>query len=395
MKIPTGKSGTPAEGKPCLHTSYIRAYGAPMTLRNQEEPRGCPRQYRKKYVERADYEPTEGMLRGRALHEAMYAMEREPLGPEEALKRCGVEMSIDQFREAVQDLDDYMVVSSPLEQYHTVGVEIPLYMPLYIDEEHGEIWFGGVIDRLGMDRDNTLHLVDYKGGRAPIYENDLAGDVQLMGYDSLVRYNAMAKWGIARPNVISHIDQIKYPNRVLEHRFSTRDLEEWQAWAEMVARRILRDETGDPRINSYCSWCPFRHDCEAFLNLPDRGRALLSQEGGTLEERVAWMDEANEVRKLLKRGIDDVKGELEETVEVSGPIEIGDQVWDLTEKRTSEIDLTELYELVGHEMFLNLAKTSKAEMKRTLEEPLRTKALSLWERVPSGLRLTSRKADDE
>src|SRR4051794_1231366 len=175
------------DGVPTLSASQIRTYGAgSFRLDGYENPKGCPRQYRKKYVERVrPFEQTSMPLSyGTAIHQALQVMENEAVGPHEALERVWpADLDMTSWAEAVKDLDAYLERGGPMNLYATIANEIELSAVLYVDEEFGPVAYRGFIDWLGIDTEDPglLHVVDYKTNRFPPSNDAVAGDVQLKG----------------------------------------------------------------------------------------------------------------------------------------------------------------------------------------------------------------------
>lgn len=403
MRIPEGPRGTPAEGKPTLRTSHIRAYGgAGMVLNGEDDLRGCPRQYKAKYVERRVTEGEQvNLLYGQALHQALYRMEEDMVGPEDALASAWpAQLPIEQWTEAKADLDAYLERGGPMATYGTIDVEVELYAKLYDDEEHGEVWFGGRLDWLGIDvtAPQVLHLVDYKTNRFPPSRDSVKNDVQLIGYDWLVRQNWSRIMGDGAPNVVVHLDAIKWYD--VEDVHSLEQLEEWRDWASAIARRILRDEEGRPQLNPGCSWCPVKLDCPEFGKLPELGKSLdakRAQASQSLEQLVAWQDEAKETRKALDAGIEEVNRAVEsEAHALGGQLRVGDSVFEVKERGVNVCDNRRAHEILG-DSFYDVANVSKAAVGR-LPVSKGVKEQVEWEcfeKLVDGTRVVRRKADDD
>jgi len=318
--------------------------------------RGCPALYRAKYV---DHRVPAGGDRwqldyGTAIHRALYLMEEHAIGPEDALERAWpAELPIELFKEARVDLERYMARGGPMNRFGTIAVEQHLEAPLYEDEEFGWVWFGGTIDWLGIDTEQpwVLHVVDYKTNRFPPSLEDVKGDVQLMGYDWLARQHWDRYMGDAfQPQVVVHLDAIKY--RDVEWRYSDSDLEDWQAWASAIARRILRDEEGDAKLNPGCSWCPIKMDCKEFRKLPGLGVAILEKRVVTKTEQLwEWRQEAAAAKKALESGIEEVDAILKAKAESEGEFVIGDRRWFMDTQWSKEWDAKKLHGLLGDRFY--------------------------------------------
>jgi RecB family exonuclease len=344
-------------------TSQFRTYGATDTVRlGWEADRGCPALYKARYVDRVKKaERTSMPLEyGSLIHDVLHKMERWSVGPEEALaKSWRPELPQEQFKEALDDLAAYMERGGPMNLHGTLDVELSLEAKLYDDGKYGPVYFMGIVDWIGVDSesDRILHVVDYKTNRTPPKVSDLAGDVQLKAYAWLVREN-YRRWMKQKPLIVVHLDAIKFHD--VEMRYTDDELDEWQAWAEAVARTILRDEKGKPQLNDGCGWCPIRNDCSVVQNLPQVGKTVAEREfGQDAEEMWQWRKEAAAIRKVLDGRMKEVDKALEEAVvQNGGYMEFADQAWRIDQSFGNTVDARGLYERIGDRAF-SLLKTSK------------------------------------
>jgi hypothetical protein len=362
VRIPDGPNGFPT-----LSPTQLRTYGAGgFRLEEQESERGCPRQYKAKYVERrVPHQRSDAMDYGTMIHQVMWLMEAETIGPEEALERCfPADMDPAFWTEAVNDLAAYMDRSgSPVDRMATVATEVELTALLYEDEEFGPIYMRGIIDWLGIDSEQpgVMHAVDYKTNRHPPKVEDVLGDVQLKTYDWLVRQN-WTRWLSGTPQVVVHLDAIKY--REIEVRFTQQEIEAWHGWAVAVARRILRDETAEPVLNPHCGWCPVRDDCPAWLGMPDTAKALLERRpanDASLQQRYEWRKVANALRILLEKSVEEIDNAIKHKALADGMVVIGDQKWERTDDWGTEIDMIALHRVLGGR-FYEIVTTSKKKI---------------------------------
>lgn len=349
-------------------TSQFRTYGATDTVRlGWEADRGCPSLYKARYVDKVKKaERTSMPLEyGSMFHEVLHKMERYTMGPEEALaKSWRPSLPESMFREAVHDLAKYMERGGPMALHGTLEVELSLEAKLYDDHKFGPVYFMGIVDWLGVDSgsDRILHVVDYKTNRTPPKVDDLAGDVQLKAYAWLVREN-YRKWMKSKPLIVVHLDAVKFHD--VSVRYSDEELDEWQAWAEAVARTILRDDKGLPQLNEGCAWCPIRNDCKVMIDLPKVGQTIAEQEfGQSADEMWRWRQQAAQVRKVLDGRMKEVDATLEQAVyEQGGLLEFGDQLWKVDQEWVNTVDVRGLYERIGDALF-DLVKPSKTAVER-------------------------------
>lgn len=370
-------------------------------MASQETVQGCPAQYKARYVDWrvVASKSSPALSFGTLIHDVLYRMETDPIGPEEALSECWpIDLELSHWREAVDLLNDYLARGGPMAKYGTLAVELGLYSLLYEDEEFGPVYFGGRLDWLGVDLENpsVLHLVDYKTNQFPPSLKDVQGDIQLMSYDWLVRQNWAELGMIGEPTVVSHLDAVRW--REIEHVFDKQELDEWQEWASAIARKLLRDKDGKEELNAYCGWCPIKLDCKAFQKLPGEGESMLERRTKlSLDELVTWRDDAAAAVKVLKSGIDEVDEMLKVRATQISPLVVGDSTWTYEPRMQNELDKEALLELIGSDDFVRLAGFSKsgldafARSKPELKEEIK----KVWSREPNGMTVARKKAKDD
>lgn len=379
VRIPDGRSGHPT-----VSATQLRAYGAG-GFGGGEQPRGCPRQYRARYVDRRDNEQTERMAYGILFHRVQEIAVRDGLDPYEVLPRVfPATMEPALMAEARRDLDAYLArPPSPLDGMHPVAVELDVEEPLYTDEVFGPVWYRAIIDKVLVDPENpdVLHVVDYKTRGSPPSRADLAGDMQLRGQAWLMhlRWPRLLPAARGEPQVVSHLDATKWRDVAL--RFSAQDLADWRMWAQAVCRAILRDDDPTPRVNAGCSSCMVRHDCPALAELPARGGALAGLlHGGDLAERAAWRDEANAARLLLEKAVKAFDDEVAALVLDGGPVTAGGYRWEEAPAEIQEVDLVRLRGLLGADFWevVTAVKGRARELVRDWPAPDRDRVLDCW-----------------
>jgi hypothetical protein len=363
MRIPTNEK----IGFPTVSASQLRTYGAGgFRLGEQEEAKGCPRQYKAKYVERRVPDQRGYALRyGSYWHEVMYRMERDDLSPDEALLAClPIDAGPEMLAEGKADMAAYLERgTSPSDLYGTLAVEADMAAELYVDEDFGPIWYRGIMDWIGIDMDvpTVVHVADYKTNRHPPTLSDVLGDVQLKGYAWLA-LNA-PEMPVKPRTVVVHLDAVKY--RDVEVMFSAEEIEDWRDWAIALCRKILRDEEGKPILNPGCSWCPVKNDCPAFQVLPEVGDELAGKIG-TLDDpqtRLQWRDAANKVRLLLANAVTEIDDGFKEQALEQGLLTVGTTQWSLEAGWEDVWDLRSLHGAMGDE-FYDVVSTSKTAVTR-------------------------------
>lgn len=326
-----------------------------------DEP-GCPRAYHLRYEEHRPEEPDVPRARGTAVHAALALMESEAMPMDEALSRSWpAALGPETYMETLEMLIDWL--SRPDDGTHTVANELELTAPLYTDEDFGPIMIGGRIDRLAivMDQPRLLIFDDYKTDAPPPLKADMAKWIQGYFYAEITRFNAHRWIGSGfSPQIVGRYVALRWYD--LEKEYFVPELEMFKAWAESVARRLLRDENPVPILNPGCGRCDYRMDCPAWLELPGQGRTLLERIRNTeLESQMALRPEANEVRLNLlhfTQGIDDL---ARHRLPVGGSLTSGDvEVARVTSEQEQVGDLKAVHEMMGEEFYHRVSMSKKA-----------------------------------
>ena len=136
----------------------------------------------------------------------------------------------------------------------------PIGLELMLDAELGGVRVRGIIDRLELDDDGELVVVDYKTGKAPPerYENGRLDGVQF--YSLLCERNFGRR--PARVKLLYLADPLEISTRPSDQ--STRAIERkvgaiWNAVERACAREDFR-----PKPSRLCDYCAFRPYCPAF-----------------------------------------------------------------------------------------------------------------------------------
>jgi hypothetical protein len=383
-----------------VSATQLRTYGAGgFRLLDQEAARGCPRQYHEKYVE---HRPEFGqksfpLLYGSVIHDALYRMEEHRESPEDALAAVwDPDLEPDAWEEAATDLNEYLERgATPTDRFGTIAVEQDLSALLYVDEVYGPVYYRGILDWLGVDLDDpaVLHFVDYKTNRHPPSQDDLKGDVQMRGYDWLIRENWSRYMTTPTPRIVTHLDAIKW--REVDWRYTYSEIEAWHSWAVAVVRKILRDEDHEPVLNPGCAYCPVQADCPAFLGLPGVGRRMTEEQpdpGSPDEVRLRWRDEANALRLLLENAVKAIDAEFKNRAGQVAVYPVGDEEFALVPDWRDEVDVQALHELLG-QRFYDVITVGKGKVAALVKQDLglRSAVESCFRRVPVGSKVERRK----
>lgn len=377
-------------GRPRFSITQFRAYGGVEDRPGSLEPaRGCPLQYRLRYVDRTI--PPEirapGLRLGGLFHDALEHMEAHSVGAEDAISAVWpADLTFSEWVPARRVLADYVEREGPLASHGHLAEEIRLAAVLYVDDAEGPVIFDGILDsvRVDLDADNACHVVDYKGNQQPPTRSEVERDAQGMSQHWLVWQNWARLGFSARPRVIWHLDALRW--RDIPHEFSTDDIELWHEWAVTMARRILRDDDPRPVLNEGCPRCPAQPLCPKWQALPGDARGVLARRRGeTALELDARRLELEGIRKLLDAEIESVTAALEELVHLHGELVLTRQTWTSVPREANYLDPRDLHAVLG-EAFYRAVSISKASIDRATEHhsALRAAALAHIQRVTAG-----------
>jgi hypothetical protein len=395
MRIPDGPNG-----RPCVSVSQLRTYGAPgFDLDNFESARGCPRQYKARYVTKEAKRDDAGVLRyGTVIHKAFEVAEAETMSPEDALERVWDPMlGQEWFAEAVEDLRKYMErPAGVMGNYSVIASEAHLVAPLFTHEKYGPIDFQGYVDEVSLDARDPylLHLRDFKTNRQPPSVMDVKRDAQGKGYTWLTLQNLdqlMPGSDPDRVRVVFHLDAIKWAELPPVY-FDAHDLDEWHAWMVAVVRAILDDEEAKPHVNPGCASCPVRDTCPAFQALPNGAADLLAVKPDDRDRLVAWRDRANAMRLLLKHAVDEADGRFVDDAKQLGGLTAGGYRWEPETVWETHVDTRGLHDLLGERFYDAVSPTKAALTRITAGDPaLQDAALALFRSVPAGTTIKRKK----
>jgi hypothetical protein len=396
-----------SQGYPQVSISQYRRYGAVDLLgTNAEEVRGCPRAYALTYGHGETPElVTRPSELGTVLHSALHLMETDAIGPEDALGRVwSPSLTMPDYADAVEILLGYLDRGGPLNRYATIATELDVTFELYVDDDFGPVHFRGIIDNVSIDpndeNETVARVIDHKSAARPVERESLRGDVQLLGYDWLIRQWWAQKYGTPPDRVVCYLDLLRY--RDLAHEYSKGERDLWHAWACAMARTMLRDTAPAPILNDGCTWCAVRFGCPAWQALPDVGESMrVRMSGRTPRQLAETYPRASMVSKLLKKQVDDLRGALDQETHAAKTLRIGEQIWTSEEATKVTVDPVAVADLLlpDHEAEFRLALNGSGEsLKRagaTLDPSLRDDLLNCASRAPAGKKVSRKKAPAE
>lgn len=281
--------------------------------------KGCPRQYRYRYVDRIkrDAQSVEAFV-GSCVHAAFEALYESLLhgktpSLEETLRVFekgwekgwsdkvvirDAQFSPEDWRKVGQDcVLAYYEAKKPFDQDKTVAVERRMGFPLEAAGEECRI--EGFIDRLALAPDGAFEIHDYKTGRTLPAQAGLDADWQLPIYEIAVRH----AWPDTKTvRLVWHY--VRHGKTLA----SSRRPEELEALKGEIAgliETIRQDHEFVPRKSPLCDWCDYRDICPLWSHVEKVSRMaperLGRDEGVKLVDQLAEIDgKKRELRDQLR-----------------------------------------------------------------------------------------------
>ncbi len=166
------------------------------------------------------------------------------------------------FAEAEELIDNYFTLEDP-DEVHTVAVELGLEMEL------GDVRLRGIIDRLDVNDDGDLVIVDYKSGRAPSirYEHSRLAGVHI--------YALLCERVLGRIPVEVRLLHLADPVALVAvpTEQSIRGQRQRMSAVWRAIESACRREDFRPRPGPLCNFCNFQEFCPAFGGAPPAAAA--------------------------------------------------------------------------------------------------------------------------
>jgi len=264
----------------------------------------CPRRFRYQYVDGLPQTPAPQLSFGTSVHAALewlYDRKHPVLPPlEELLQALYDRWETDGYAEVdrEQQLEAYQHARDVVARVHArlqqEGFQLPAATEVWFELPFpDDVVVVGAIDRLDVDAEGRLHVVDYKTSRRARNRTQVRDSLQLGIYALATRelYGELPA-SVALDFVV--------PGLVVDVPVSELDLEAVAGRVAAAARRI-RAREDVPTPNRLCDWCDFQAICPAW-----RGPATPSTVPSTDTDAAAGSgdDRADEVlgRAVLELG---------------------------------------------------------------------------------------------
>jgi len=264
----------------------------------------CPRRFRYQYVDGLPQAPAPQLSFGSSIHATLEWLydRKHPVLPslEETLQALFDRWDTTGYAEAPRStqLEAYEHARTIITAFHSRVVSEGFRLPAAT-----EAWFAlpfdgdlvvvGAIDRVDVDDDGTLHVIDYKTNRRARSRAQVRSSLQLAIYalatqELFGRPPATVALDFVVPGVrvavpVEELDLAAVPGRI----------------AAVAARILSREDTPVP--NRLCDWCDYRAICPAWS---EEGGSIADGEGtGTIVLGRA-IQERDRLRRTLARDAD-------------------------------------------------------------------------------------------
>lgn len=163
--------------------------------------------------------------------------------------------------------------------------------------------FGNMFDYIGEINEDTAIILDYKTNRMPYTPSDLENSLQLAIYEVIARqlFPQYKNW-ITGYELFFHGWQ-QCPTR------TDADLAETVDYVNNVYRQMQSDNTFDERLNQYCAYCNYRHECKKycdFVNNPKREIDTIATDKTDFDSIAKDLDTMTNMEKIIKKRKDEL-----------------------------------------------------------------------------------------
>lgn len=273
---------------------------------------------------------------------------------------------MDYYRDGRKMLTEYLQI----KEYHQYPIatnekgepllEVYFEIPL---NDAGDVRASGIIDRIDLVSEDTIRILDYKTGFVPITKEELDKDEQLTIYNLAVNH-LYPQW----PNVRLALLYLRHG--LLE---TTRSPEEIEAVRHLFINTFYQIKFNDdpqPQLNSYCGYCPIKHNCPEYKKLTKDELILL---GDFPDAPSLLWDELGDIKTKIKI-LNDYRKEIEDalTRQVQGAdggyIVIGNKKLKLVPQKRSYYPYEQVRKILGDDKVAQIASITKKDVESLIED---------------------------
>jgi RecB family exonuclease len=282
----------------------------------------CPLSYRLHYIEKQQAEPGLPLRFGKTIHAVLERLIKEvvddertgPLSEERAIElyreAWGAEQltGLDVFAEGLAILRRFIAEQGVIDHRDVLAIEKEFRLPV------GPFEVLGFIDRVDWIDDETVEVIDYKTNHQLFTRDEVDTSLQMSLYEVAVR----RLWPWAK--------KVKLTFWMLRHgvrQETTRTAEQLAdalAYVETLGRQTETATEYPARLNSNCSYCDHRKQCQAYADALKGKREFIVEDLADLEGVAREREEVARLAKALyarKEELEDIlKAQLKERDEL-------------------------------------------------------------------------------
>ncbi len=230
-------------------------------------------------------------------------------------------------------------------------------------DDNGDIIASGVIDRIDHIDSDTCEIIDYKTSRMPYTREELENDTQA----TLYTLAAMQDIAPQYKNYKISFFFLRYG------KFSTQrtveDIENFRHYLINLYYQILFDTEYEPKLNTYCNYCPIKNsECELYKNLTRDEKLLLGEFPGSESEILKQLDDVKNKERAIRARRDELENSLKtilETKPEEGIIIDNKRVY-LQPRRQSSYSYELVAELLGENVARSMANITKGNVDKKI-----------------------------
>lgn len=289
----------------------------------------CPLKWYRRYREGKRESATAAMMIGTVCHGALERFTKAK--GQETIENC---LNQSMAANDIIEFGDFAACQKMVK----IGAETVDHNRLLATEQSfafpfGDVNITGFIDRVDRISDDTIEVIDYKTGLNPKSSWEMESDLQLAMY-----YVAARGLWPQFPNVITSMLYLRTGKKVTQGG----EDELVPRLYEYLRGVVDRIEAGQfaPRINRYCVYCHVKHECEEYMKLDERLRALLEQPTTDPAAAFARYERFAEISSTSEKEKKGLQEQLIAQMEAAGVGEqtVGERVYSTTQRVTRDTD---------------------------------------------------------
>jgi RecB family exonuclease len=227
----------------------------------------CPLQYRLAYIDKLSRRygrARAGYALGGSVHRALQALHEQggadAVTADQLLQKFQDTWTHKGFASQEEERAHFEAGQGMILEFYNAAKEQPsetLLTEKMLKQDRGRYVLTGKIDRLDRLPDGSLEVIDYKSGRSSLEESDVAGELALMVYETVVRSlypDTPVRVALLALRVNLKVSILRTPE----------ESKEAEKFLDALAHEIMVEDTFPGRMIENCPDCDFRRVCPAY-----------------------------------------------------------------------------------------------------------------------------------